>query len=119
MVSAANCTNPRMCPNVTQPLNRHHDNDWYRQFLDSSGNALTIIHCFTDIPPRGGGTWLCEDGLAGSAQKMLDHPEGFDPPAHDKVLYTHIKDCKKFAQVSRFYGWVLWDVAECNSTGRG
>lgn len=31
----------------------HCDNDWYRQFLDSSGTALTVIHCFTDIPARG------------------------------------------------------------------
>lgn len=41
----------------------HCDNDWFRQFLDSSGTALTVINCFTDIPSRGGGTWLCEDGL--------------------------------------------------------
>jgi hypothetical protein len=41
----------------------HIDNDWFRQFLDSSNVALTVIHCFTDIPKRGGGTILCEDGL--------------------------------------------------------
>ena len=49
----------------------HTDNDWYRQFLDSSGNALTIIHCFTDIPERGGGTLLAEDGIKGMREKML------------------------------------------------
>ena len=43
----------------------HTDNDWYRHFLDSSNNALTIIHCFTDVLPRGGGTQLCEDGMKG------------------------------------------------------
>lgn len=43
----------------------HTDDDWYRMFLDSSGNALTVIHVFTDIPPRGGGTCVCEDGLKG------------------------------------------------------
>ena len=45
----------------------HTDCDWYRQFLDATGNAMTLIHCFTDIPARGGGTWLCEDGLAGES----------------------------------------------------
>lgn len=44
----------------------HIDNDWFRQFLDSTGVALTIVHCFTDIPPRGGGTFLCEDGIKGT-----------------------------------------------------
>jgi hypothetical protein len=51
-----------------QPQNKkewHTDDDWYRMFLDSTGNAMTVIHVFTDIPPRGGGTWLCEDGIKG------------------------------------------------------
>ena len=43
----------------------HSDDDWYRMFLDSSGNALTVIHVFTDIPERGGGTCVAEDGMAG------------------------------------------------------
>lgn len=43
----------------------HTDDDWYRMFLDSSGNALTVIHVFTDIPAQGGGTCVCEDGLEG------------------------------------------------------
>ena len=77
---------------------RHHDNDWYRQFLDSSGNALTIVHCFTDVPPRGGGTWLAEDGIEGIVKYLYDHPEGLDPP-FEKILHKHIKDCKKFVQV--------------------
>lgn len=43
----------------------HTDDDWYRMFLDSSGNALTVIHAFTDIPAGGGGTCVCEDALKG------------------------------------------------------
>ena len=43
----------------------HTDDDWYRMFLDSAGNGLTVIHVFTDIPRRGGGTWVCEDGIEG------------------------------------------------------
>ncbi|KAG7530408.1 hypothetical protein FFLO_05071 [Filobasidium floriforme] len=82
----------------------HHDNDWYRQFLDSSGNAITVIHCFTDIPPRGGGTYLCEDGLANICQTLLDHPEGFEPPLD---LYSHIPNCKKFVTVEAKAGDVF------------
>lgn len=43
----------------------HTDDDWYRCFLDSSGNALTVIHTFSDIPENGGGTAICEDGIEG------------------------------------------------------
>jgi hypothetical protein len=50
-------------PRIRQ--NHSSDTRRYRQFLDSSGNALTIIHCFTDIPANGGGTALCEDGIKG------------------------------------------------------
>lgn len=48
-----------------EKVNWHTDDDWYRMFLDSTGNAITVIHVFTDIPARGGGTWLCEDGIKG------------------------------------------------------
>lgn len=44
----------------------HTDDDWFRLFLDSSSNAITVVHCFTDIPENGGGTWLCEDGIPGT-----------------------------------------------------
>lgn len=79
----------------------HADNDWYRQFLDSSGNALTIIHLFTDIPPSGGGTWICEDGIKRSCRVMYDNPDGWDPPDHDRVLHEAIKrgECEKFVQI--------------------
>lgn len=79
----------------------HADNDWYRQFLDSSGNALTIIHLFSDVPPGGGGTWICEDGIERSCQVMYDNPDGWDPPDHDRVLHEAIKrgDCEKFVQI--------------------
>jgi len=58
----------------------HTDNDHYRHFLDSADNALTIIHCFTDIPRLGGGTQLCEDGMKILMQTLYEHPEGLDPP---------------------------------------
>ncbi|KZO89630.1 hypothetical protein CALVIDRAFT_603528 [Calocera viscosa TUFC12733] len=77
----------------------HTDNDWYRQFLDSSNNALVVIHLFTDVPPRGGGTFLCEDGIAGIEKVFYEHKEGLDSPFVD-ITTGHIKDCKKFTQVT-------------------
>jgi len=68
-------------------------------FLDSSGDALTVIHCFSDIPKRGGGTWLAEDGIAGVVKYLYDHPEGLDPPIPgDRVEHVK-KSCKEFSQV--------------------
>ena len=49
----------------------HVDNDWYRHFLDGSETALTVIHCFSDIPEGGGGTQLCEDGIK---REQVIHP---------------------------------------------
>ena len=43
----------------------HIDNDWFRMFLDSSECALTVIHCFSDMPEGGGGTMVCEDAIQG------------------------------------------------------
>jgi hypothetical protein len=48
-------------PNTKQGW--HVDNDSYRLFLDSQGTALTLLLCWTDIKPEGGGTWFCEDGM--------------------------------------------------------
>jgi len=80
----------------------HTDNDHYRHFLDSSNNALTIIHCFTDIPYLGGGTMLCEDGMKILMQRLYDHPEGYDPPCqyiYDGIAPAsnkfHITEAKK------------------------
>lgn len=79
----------------------HTDNDWYRFFLDSSGNALTIICCFTDIPARGGGTALAEDGIAGICSTLYAHPEGLDPPYDNIPIHAHVStSCNQFTQIS-------------------
>ncbi|ORX40215.1 hypothetical protein BD324DRAFT_616889 [Kockovaella imperatae] len=86
----------------------HTDNDWYRHFLDSSGNALTIIHCFTDIPERGGGTCVAEDGIKRLCEKLYEHPEGLDPPFPSGLLYSHVaKECEKFSHVVAKAGDVI------------
>jgi len=76
----------------------HTDDDWYRQLLDSTGNAMTVIHCWVDIPARGGGTYLCEDGIKGVVEYLYNHPEGLDPP-HRTHLCDHVKNCKEFTQI--------------------
>ncbi|OAL53052.1 hypothetical protein IQ07DRAFT_585033 [Pyrenochaeta sp. DS3sAY3a] len=84
----------------------HTDDDWYRMFLDSSGNALTVIHVFTDIPARGGGTWICEDGMEGVVKYLYNHPEGLDPPIM-AANCKHVKDCNEFFTVEAKKGDVI------------
>jgi hypothetical protein len=76
----------------------HIDNDYFRHFLDSSSNALTIINCFTDILPRGGGTVVAEDGIDRIVKVLYDHPEGLDPPFD--YLCAHCKGLEKYVTVS-------------------
>ncbi|KAH8895337.1 hypothetical protein GQ53DRAFT_714962 [Thozetella sp. PMI_491] len=85
----------------------HCDNDWFRQFLDSSGTALTVINCFTDIPLRGGGTWLCEDGLASVCKYLYDHPEGLEPALTAGDLAHGVYECDIFATVEAKKGDVF------------
>ncbi|KAM5342288.1 hypothetical protein ACJ41O_013254 [Fusarium nematophilum] len=73
----------------------HSDDDWYRMFLDSSGNALTVIHVLTDIPPRGG-----------VVKYLYDHPEGLDPPIEGRNC-AHVKDCKQFSTIVAKRGDVI------------
>ncbi|EJU05252.1 hypothetical protein DACRYDRAFT_46009 [Dacryopinax primogenitus] len=76
----------------------HTDNDWYRQFLDSAGSALVMIHCFTDILPGGGGTLLCEDGTTELVKTLYDHPQGLEVPFAQR--WTHVRNCKVFTEVT-------------------
>jgi hypothetical protein len=96
----------------------HIDNDWFRQFLDSSGVALTVIHCFTDVLPNGGGTILCEDAIKGMLLSgtslttvgvcdfFYNHPEGLDPPDHNACC-AHIRQCQQFTTLEAQAGDVI------------
>ena len=43
--------------------NWHVDGDFFVHFLDSPEQALLVIPLFSDIKPRGGGTYICPDGV--------------------------------------------------------
>ena len=56
----------------------HTDDDWYRMFLDSTGCAITVIHCFADIPEHVGWTILCEGGIEGKHEPSVPGPAALD-----------------------------------------
>ena len=51
--------------------NWHNDGDWFIHYLDSPEQALLIIPLFSDIEPKGGGTVICEDGIALVARRLV------------------------------------------------
>ncbi|EJD45448.1 hypothetical protein AURDEDRAFT_151864 [Auricularia subglabra TFB-10046 SS5] len=86
--------------------NWHLDGDFFVHFLDSREQALLVIPIFSEIQPRGGGTYICPDGLTRNARYLAEHPEGVHPTglsftsAHDvgkpdPPRWEHLKEVKK------------------------
>ncbi|KZT44419.1 hypothetical protein SISSUDRAFT_16157 [Sistotremastrum suecicum HHB10207 ss-3] len=59
--------------------NWHVDGDFFVHFLDSPEQALLVIPLFSDIEPRGGGTFISPDGIDMIAKYLAEHPEGVLP----------------------------------------
>ena len=57
----------------------HKDGDFFRHFLDSPEQALLTIIVFSDIGPRGGGTFIAPDSIPVVAKYLLEHPGGVKP----------------------------------------
>ena len=75
---------------------------------------MTIINCFTDVKPQGGGTFLAEDGIERLVQILHDHPEGLDPPYG--YLFEHCRGLKRYVIESLAReGWYMCETkAEVN-----
>ncbi len=60
-----------------------------------------MIQLFTDIVPRGGGTYVCEDGIPQMVKWLYDHPEGTNmrDGENGKSAYDVIADCEVFTEV--------------------
>ncbi|KAG8876149.1 hypothetical protein FRB97_003610 [Tulasnella sp. 331] len=53
--------------------------DFFLHFLDSPEQALLVIPIFSDIIPRGGGTYINPMGISTIAKHLAAHPEGLQP----------------------------------------
>ncbi|PCH39728.1 hypothetical protein WOLCODRAFT_116093 [Wolfiporia cocos MD-104 SS10] len=104
--------------------NWHVDGDFFVHFLDSPEQALLVIPLFSDIKPRGGGTFISPDGIDLIAPYLAAHPEGVLPtglsftpstttaaePQDDPHYWSHLKEvkrCKRFVEVSGEVGDVV------------
>ncbi|EGN98483.1 hypothetical protein SERLA73DRAFT_110000 [Serpula lacrymans var. lacrymans S7.3] len=105
--------------------NWHVDGDFFVHFLDSPEQGLLVIPIYSDIKPRGGGTYICPDGIDMIAQYLAAHPEGVLPtprlcftpstsayadPKDDPHFWSHpdeVKKCNKFVEVTGEVGDVV------------
>ncbi|KAH7914289.1 hypothetical protein BJ138DRAFT_1177439 [Hygrophoropsis aurantiaca] len=104
--------------------NWHVDGDFFVHFLDSPEQGLLVIPIFSDIEPRGGGTYICTDGIDMIAKYLAAHPEGvlptglsFTPSTSTYAdhkdhpeYWSHLKEvktCSKFVEVTGEIGDVV------------
>ncbi|CAE6350818.1 unnamed protein product [Rhizoctonia solani] len=91
--------------------NWHCDGDFFLHFLDSPEQALLVIPLYSDINPRGGGTYIAEDSISAIARWLRDHPEGVVPgmgPGEAKFDFAaRLKDCKLFTEMTGERGDVI------------
>lgn len=80
------------CPPSAKSGGWHKDGDSFLHFLDSPEQALLTIVLFSDVHPRGGGTFISPDSVGMVARYLRDHPEGTLPddiPAQQLIDQCH------------------------------
>src|SRR5215213_2327188 len=90
------------CDRVWEPpsatvLGWHKDGDSFRHFLDSPEEALLPIIIWTDIAPRGGGTFIACDSIGVVARLLAQHPEGL--LAEEFNFHRLTMQCNDFLEV--------------------
>ncbi len=76
----------------------HVDGDSFLHFLDSPEQGLLIVAIFSDIHPKGGGTYIACDSVPLVARYLAEHPEGVEPngfPCKDII-----RRCRDFREAT-------------------
>jgi hypothetical protein len=82
----------------------HKDGDFFRHFLDSPEQGLLVIGIFSDIEPRGGGTFIACDSVGHVARLMAAHPEGLLPPELLVLAREIVERCDDFVETTGSIG---------------
>ena len=83
----------------------HKDGDFFRHFLDSPEQALLSLVLWTDMQPRGGGTFVAADSVPVVARFLAGHPEGVLPGEFDYAGLT--AQCRDFVELTGKAGDVV------------
>ncbi|HEY9378881.1 MAG TPA: hypothetical protein VIQ02_17535 [Jiangellaceae bacterium] len=95
----------------------HKDGDFFRHFLDSPEQGLLTIVLWSDIEPRGGGTFVACDSVPVVAQMLAEHPEGvllddFDFPELVRQCHDFIEVTGELGDVVLLHPFVLHAVSQ-------
>jgi hypothetical protein len=83
----------------------HKDGDFFRHFLDSPEQALLSLVLWTDMLPKGGGTFVAADSVPVVARFLAAHPEGVLPADFDYAGL--IGQCRDFVEMTGEAGDVV------------
>jgi Phytanoyl-CoA dioxygenase (PhyH) len=83
----------------------HKDGDFFRHFLDSPEQALLSLVLWTDMLPKGGGTFVAADSVPVVARFLARHPEGVLPGDFDYAAL--IGQCRDFVELTGEAGDVV------------
>jgi len=81
-------------------FNWHKDGDFFRHFLDSPEQGLLVIGVFSDIEPRGGGTFIASDSVGHVARLLAAHPEGLLPSELRAPTRAIVDRCEHFLETT-------------------
>jgi hypothetical protein len=86
----------------------HKDGDFFRHFLDSPEQGLLTIVIWSDIEPRGGGTFAACDSVPPVARVLAAHPEGVLPAGAPEASFSSlIHECQEFVELTGRVGDVV------------
>ena len=74
----------------------HKDGSYFRHFLDDREQSLLTVLLWSDVGPRGGGTFIAPDSIGVVARYLAEHPEGVETDGFGGL----IERCKEFVEIS-------------------
>lgn len=83
----------------------HLDGDYFRHFLDSPEQGLLTLMLWSDVEPRGGGTFLARDSVPVVARYLAEHPEGVRPARLETKRL--MAECRDFVEITGHVGDVV------------
>jgi hypothetical protein len=87
----------------------HKDGDFFRHFLDSPEQGLLTIVFYSDVEPKGGGTFAARDSVAPVARLLARHPEGVPPSGAPEATFgSLINECHDFVELTGRIGDVVF-----------